>query len=84
VDGRLGLGATVGEAPTPTAIEGITMGEGGDMQEGRPREKRTQIQRFRVEHNQATKNHIITIDIYIHNRPTHATTTSQPTHFQYW
>jgi alpha-tubulin suppressor-like RCC1 family protein len=29
VDGRLGLGAGVEEALTPTAIDGITMGEGG-------------------------------------------------------
>jgi hypothetical protein len=27
-DGRLGLGAEVGEALTPTAIDGIKMGEG--------------------------------------------------------
>jgi alpha-tubulin suppressor-like RCC1 family protein len=34
-DGRLGLGAGVGGALTPTAIEGITMGEGGEEPEGK-------------------------------------------------
>jgi hypothetical protein len=33
VDGRLGLGAEVGEAPTPTVIDGIAMGEGGEEKE---------------------------------------------------
>ena len=33
--GRLGLGAGVGEPLTPTAIEGITMGEGGEGKEGK-------------------------------------------------
>jgi alpha-tubulin suppressor-like RCC1 family protein len=33
--GRLGLGAGVGEALTPTAIDGITMGEGGEETEGK-------------------------------------------------
>ena len=31
--GRLGLGAGVEEALTPTAIDGITMGEGGEGKE---------------------------------------------------
>ena len=36
VDGRLGLGAGVEEALTPTAIDGITMGgEGGEGKEGK-------------------------------------------------
>jgi alpha-tubulin suppressor-like RCC1 family protein len=35
VDGRLGLGAAVIEALTPTAIDGITMGEGGEEKEGK-------------------------------------------------
>jgi alpha-tubulin suppressor-like RCC1 family protein len=34
-NGRLGLGAGVGEALTPTAIAGITMGEGGGETEGK-------------------------------------------------
>ena len=33
--GRLGLGAEVEEVLTPTAIDGITMGEGGDEKEGK-------------------------------------------------
>jgi hypothetical protein len=33
--GRLGLGAEVEEALTPTAIDGITMGEGGEEKEGK-------------------------------------------------
>jgi hypothetical protein len=33
VDGRLGLGAAVEEALTPTAIDGITMGEGEEGKE---------------------------------------------------
>ena len=36
MDGRLGLGAEVEEAPTPTAIDGITMGgEEGEGTEGK-------------------------------------------------
>ena len=35
VDGRLGLGAGVAEALTPTAIDGITMGEGQEEKEGK-------------------------------------------------
>ena len=35
VDGRLGLGAAVIEALTPTAINGITMGEGEEGKEGK-------------------------------------------------
>jgi hypothetical protein len=31
----LGLGAGVGEALTPTAIDGITMGEGEEEKEGK-------------------------------------------------
>ena len=34
-DGRLGLGVGVAEALTPTAIEGITMNEGGEETEGK-------------------------------------------------
>ena len=34
-DGGLGLGAAVGEALTPTAIDGITMGEGDEGNEGK-------------------------------------------------
>jgi alpha-tubulin suppressor-like RCC1 family protein len=34
VDGRLGLGAGVVESLTPTTIDGITMGEGGEGKEG--------------------------------------------------
>jgi hypothetical protein len=34
-NGRLGLGAGVEEALTPTAIDGITMGEGGEETEGK-------------------------------------------------
>ena len=34
VDGRLGLGVGVEEALTPTAIEGITVGEGGGGEKG--------------------------------------------------
>jgi alpha-tubulin suppressor-like RCC1 family protein len=34
-DGRLGLGVGVAEALTPTAIEGITMDEGGEETEGK-------------------------------------------------
>ena len=33
--GWLGLGAEVGEALTPTAIDGITMGEGDEGKEGK-------------------------------------------------
>jgi hypothetical protein len=33
--GWLGLGAAVEEALTPTAIDGITMGEGGEENEGK-------------------------------------------------
>ena len=33
--GRLGLGAGVEEALTPTAIDGIAMGEGGEGKEGK-------------------------------------------------
>jgi alpha-tubulin suppressor-like RCC1 family protein len=33
--GRLGLGAEVGEALVPTAIDGITMGEGDEGKEGK-------------------------------------------------
>ena len=33
--GRLGLGAEVREALVPTAIDGITMGEGGEVKEGK-------------------------------------------------
>ena len=33
--GRLGLGAEVEEVLTPTAIDGITMGEGGEGKEGK-------------------------------------------------
>ena len=33
--GRLTLGAEVGEVLTPTAIDGITMGEGGEEKEGK-------------------------------------------------
>ena len=33
--GGLGLGAGVGEALTPTAIDGITMGEGDEGKEGK-------------------------------------------------
>jgi hypothetical protein len=33
--GCLGLGAGVTEALTPTAIDGITMGEGGEVKEGK-------------------------------------------------
>ena len=32
---RLGLGAEVGEALVPTAIDGITMGEGDEGKEGK-------------------------------------------------
>jgi alpha-tubulin suppressor-like RCC1 family protein len=35
MDGRLGLGAAMEEALTPTAIDGITMGEGGEEKEGK-------------------------------------------------
>ena len=35
IHGRLGLGAGVREALTPTAIDGITMGEGGEGKEGK-------------------------------------------------
>jgi E3 ubiquitin-protein ligase HERC2 len=35
VFGRLGLGAEVGEALVPTAIDGITMGEGDEGKEGK-------------------------------------------------
>ena len=35
VDGRLGLGAAVIEALTPTAINGITIGEGEEGKEGK-------------------------------------------------
>jgi hypothetical protein len=34
-DGRLGLGAGVEGALTPTAIDGITMGEGEEGKEGK-------------------------------------------------
>jgi alpha-tubulin suppressor-like RCC1 family protein len=34
-DGCLGLGAEVREALTPTAIDGITMGEGDEGKEGK-------------------------------------------------
>ena len=34
-NGRLGLGAGVGEALTPTAIDGITMGEEEEEKEGK-------------------------------------------------
>jgi alpha-tubulin suppressor-like RCC1 family protein len=34
-NGHLGLGAGVGEALTPTVIDGITMGEGGEETEGK-------------------------------------------------
>jgi alpha-tubulin suppressor-like RCC1 family protein len=34
-DGRLGLGAEVNVALTPTAIDGITMGEGEEGKEGK-------------------------------------------------
>ena len=34
-DGCLGLGAEVGEALVPTAIDGITMGEGDEGKEGK-------------------------------------------------
>jgi len=34
-DGELGLGAEVEEALTPTAIDGITMGEGQEEKEGK-------------------------------------------------
>ena len=33
--GHLGLGAGVTEALTPTAIDGVTMGEGGEGKEGK-------------------------------------------------
>ena len=35
VCGGLGLGAGVDEALTPTVIDGITMGEGGEGKEGK-------------------------------------------------
>jgi hypothetical protein len=35
VDGRLGLGAAVIEALTPTAIDGTTIGEGEEGKEGK-------------------------------------------------
>ena len=35
LDGRLGLGAAVIEALTPTAINGITIGEGEEGKEGK-------------------------------------------------
>ena len=34
-NGRLGLGAGVAEALTPTEIDGIAMGEGGEEKEGK-------------------------------------------------
>ena len=34
-DGRLGLGAGVGETLTPTAIDGIIVGDGEEVKEGK-------------------------------------------------
>ena len=35
VSGQLGVGAELREVLTPTAIDGITMGEGGEGKEGK-------------------------------------------------